>query len=92
MELLIDEVAAGPGHEHRHVVFTPELVVRSSTLVPGRERLRLSGSETFGPAPLMAGQDRGREAQDAAETVVGRSARSASICSRDLPVVSGIAK
>ena len=36
VDLLLDEVAAGPGHEHRHVVFTPELVVRSSTLVPGR--------------------------------------------------------
>ena len=34
VELLLDEVATGSEHEHRHVVFTPELVVRSSTLVP----------------------------------------------------------
>jgi len=36
VELLLAEVEAGTDHEHRQVVFTPELVVRSSTLVPGR--------------------------------------------------------
>jgi LacI family transcriptional regulator len=36
VDLLLAEVAAEPGHDHRQVVFTPELVVRSSTLRPGR--------------------------------------------------------
>ena len=36
VELLLAEVEAGAEHEHRQVVFTPELVVRSSTFVAGR--------------------------------------------------------
>ncbi|GLZ46292.1 LacI family transcriptional regulator [Actinomycetospora sp. NBRC 106375] len=36
VDLLLAEVAAGDGHEHRQVVFDPELVVRASTIVPGR--------------------------------------------------------
>ncbi|MDD7939076.1 LacI family DNA-binding transcriptional regulator [Actinomycetospora lutea] len=35
VDLLLAEVGAGPEHEHRRVVFAPELVVRSSTAVPG---------------------------------------------------------
>ncbi len=30
-ELLLEEVEAGPRHEHRHVLFEPELIVREST-------------------------------------------------------------
>lgn len=31
-ELLFDEIDNGPGHVHRHVVFTPELVARQSSV------------------------------------------------------------
>ena len=31
--LLLEEAAGDPGHEHRHVQFQPELVVRASTTV-----------------------------------------------------------
>jgi LacI family transcriptional regulator len=36
VELLLAEVAADTDHEHRHVVYRPELIVRSSTLSAGR--------------------------------------------------------
>jgi LacI family transcriptional regulator len=32
-ELLLEESRGGPDHEHRQVVFAPELVVRASTRV-----------------------------------------------------------
>ena len=35
-ELLLAEAGGDPDHEHRQVVFSPELVVRASTLLPGR--------------------------------------------------------
>jgi len=33
-QLLLEEIEDGPGHEHRHVVFQPELVVRESSHAP----------------------------------------------------------
>jgi LacI family transcriptional regulator len=39
MQLLLEEIGDRPGHQHRHVVFEPELVVRASSThrTPGRE-------------------------------------------------------
>jgi LacI family transcriptional regulator len=36
--LLLEEAAGRPGHQHRHVEFTPELVVRASTATAPRPR------------------------------------------------------
>jgi LacI family transcriptional regulator len=33
-QLLLEEIEDGPAHEHRHVVFQPELVVRESSHAP----------------------------------------------------------
>jgi DNA-binding LacI/PurR family transcriptional regulator len=42
MQLLLDEIADGDRHEHRHrqVVFEPELVVRASSAHRARSRRR----------------------------------------------------
>ena len=43
-ELLVDEIERGAQHEHRHVVFQPELVVRDSSSRPYRQRGQSSRS------------------------------------------------
>lgn len=42
-QLLLDEVAKGTQHQHRHVVFQPELVVRQSSEPPRRRPRRATG-------------------------------------------------
>ena len=92
VDLLLDEVAAGP--ETRAPPRRLHPGARGALLHPGARAERLP-PEWLGDVrsrPADGGAGPGPEVQDAAGTVVGRSARSASICSRDLPVVSGIAK
>ncbi|GII56024.1 LacI family transcriptional regulator [Planotetraspora thailandica] len=44
-QLLLEEIQADGHHEHRQVVFQPELVVRESSSHPPRRRSRVSSSE-----------------------------------------------
>ncbi|WP_214106149.1 LacI family DNA-binding transcriptional regulator [Acrocarpospora catenulata] len=43
-QLLLEEIESDGGHEHRHVVFQPELVVRASSSRPARRRSRTSSA------------------------------------------------
>ena len=48
-QLLIDETLGGEAHQHRQVIFEPELVIRqSSQAQPGRRPRRRTGSASAG--------------------------------------------
>lgn len=58
-ELLLDEIESSGPHEHRHVVFQPELVVRASSERPRRHSRRSAGTPTSRSAsshPIAATQ------------------------------------
>jgi LacI family transcriptional regulator len=47
-ELLLDEVASGSRHKHRHIVFEPELVIRASSSLRRRSRAAATAGRAAG--------------------------------------------